>query len=107
MANNRHTRQPKHPLQALAQQPSVTSGITLLSDTDLYYFNEGTHSRLYKKLGAHPLTVDATRGTYFAVWAPNAVQVYVMGDFNGWCKDSHPLQPHGQYVPRVTSTVSG
>ena len=96
MANNRRTRQPRHPSQALAQQPSVTSGITLVSDSDLHYFNEGTHSRLYEKLGAHPLTVDAIRGTYFAVWAPNAAQVYVMGDFNGWCKDSHPLQPRGQ-----------
>jgi 1,4-alpha-glucan branching enzyme len=67
-----------------------------LSASDLHYFNEGTHSRLYEKLGAHPLTVDAIRGTYFAVWAPNAAQVYVMGDFNGWCKDSHPLQPRGQ-----------
>jgi hypothetical protein len=47
MANNRRTRQPKHPSQALAQQPSVTSGITLVSDSDLHYFNEGTHSRLY------------------------------------------------------------
>jgi 1,4-alpha-glucan branching enzyme len=96
MANNRRARQPKHPSQALAQQPSVTSGITLVSDSDLHYFNEGTHSRLYEKLGAHPLTVEAIRGTYFAVWAPNAAQVYVMGDFNGWCKDSHPLQPRGQ-----------
>jgi len=96
MANNRRTRQPKHPSQALAQQSLVTSGITLLDESDLHYFNEGTHSRLYEKLGAHPLTVDAARGTYFAVWAPNAVQVYVMGDFNGWCKDSHALQPRGQ-----------
>jgi 1,4-alpha-glucan branching enzyme len=96
MANNRRARQPKHPSQALALQPSVTSGITFLSESDLHYFDEGTHSRLYEKLGAHPLTVDATRGTYFAVWAPNAAQVYVMGDFNGWCKDSHPLQPRGQ-----------
>jgi len=96
MANTRRTRQPTHPSQALVQQPSVMPGITLLSASDLHYFNEGTHSRLYEKLGAHPLTVDAIRGTYFAVWAPNAAQVYVMGDFNGWCKDSHPLQPRGQ-----------
>ena len=96
MANSRRTRQPRRPAQALAQQPVVISGCTLLSDSDLHYFNEGTHSRLYEKLGAHPLTIDATRGTYFAVWAPNAAQVYVMGDFNGWCKDSHPLQPRGQ-----------
>ena len=96
MANNRRVKQPKHPSQASAQPPLVTSGITLLSENDLHYFNEGTNSRLYEKLGAHPLTVDATRGTYFAVWAPNAAQVSVMGDFNGWCKDSHPLQPRGQ-----------
>src|SRR5947199_9224307 len=96
MANRRHTRQSEHPSQALAPQPSVTSGITLLSDSDLHYFNEGTHARLYEKLGAHPLTVGETRGTYFAVWAPNAAQVSVMGDFNGWRKDSQPLQPRGQ-----------
>src|SRR5215510_10671444 len=96
MANSRRTRQPKHPSQALAQQLPVTSRITLLSESDLHFFNEGTHSRLYEKLGAHPLIVDATRGTYFAVWAPDAVQVFVMGDFNDWRKDSHPLQPRGQ-----------
>ena len=95
MANRRHMRPSEHPSQALAQQLSVASGSTLLSESDLHYFNEGTHSRLYEKLGAHPLTLDGTRGTYFAVWAPDAVQVYVMGDFNGW-KDSHPLQPRGQ-----------
>ena len=88
MANRRRTTQPKDPSQALAQQSSVTSGVTLLSDTDLHYFNEGTHARLYEKLGAHPLTRDTTRGTYFAVWAPDALQVYVMGEFNGWCKVS-------------------
>jgi 1,4-alpha-glucan branching enzyme len=96
VASNRHTTQLEHPTQALAPQPSVTSGVTLLSDADLYYFNEGTHARLYEKLGAHTLTREGTRGTYFAVWAPNAEQVCVIGDFNGWCKDSHPLQPRGQ-----------
>src|SRR5262249_50132158 len=96
MANSRRTRQPRRPSQALAQQPSVISGVTLLSEADLHYFNEGTHSRLYEKLGAHTLTRDEMRGTYFAVWAPDAVQVCVMGDFNGWCKDSHPMQLRGQ-----------
>ncbi|MDZ7378670.1 MAG: 1,4-alpha-glucan branching protein GlgB [candidate division KSB1 bacterium] len=72
-----------------------TPDITLLSDDDLYYFNEGTHARLYEKLGAHPLMVGETRGTYFAVWAPNAEQVSVMGAFNGWNKDSHALHPRG------------
>jgi 1,4-alpha-glucan branching enzyme len=96
MANSRRTREPGYSSPALAQQPSVIPEVTLLSDADLYYFNEGTDFRLYEKLGAHPLTIDETRGTYFAVWAPNAAQVYVMGDFNGWCKDSHPLQPREQ-----------
>ncbi|MGE3539322.1 MAG: 1,4-alpha-glucan branching protein GlgB [Candidatus Tectimicrobiota bacterium] len=69
---------------------------TLLTDDDLHYFNEGTHCRLYEKLGAHPLHVGEQRGTYFAVWAPNAARVSVIGEFNAWCKDSHPLQPRGQ-----------
>jgi 1,4-alpha-glucan branching enzyme len=73
-----------------------TPGVTLLDAADLHYFNEGTHARLYEKLGAHPLRLGETQGTYFAVWAPNAASVYVMGDFNGWQKDSHPLQPRGQ-----------
>ena len=73
-----------------------TAGVTLLDAADLYYFNEGTHSRLYEKLGAHPLRLGETQGTYFAVWAPSAAYVYAMGDFNGWQKDSHPLQPRGQ-----------
>jgi 1,4-alpha-glucan branching enzyme len=63
----------------------------LLGDKDLYFFNEGTHLHLYEKLGAHLLTKDGEAGTYFAVWAPNAAQVSVMGDFNGWDKSSHLL----------------
>ncbi len=58
-----------------------TPTVTLLDAADLHYFNEGTHSRLYEKLGAHPLRLGETQGTYFAVWAPNAAYVYVMGDF--------------------------
>jgi 1,4-alpha-glucan branching enzyme len=85
----------RHSTQTLPQ-PSASSGVSLLSANDLHYFNEGTHARLYEKLGAHPLTVGETRGTYFAVWAPNAVQVSVIGDFNGWRQDSQPLQPRGQ-----------
>jgi 1,4-alpha-glucan branching enzyme len=70
--------------------------ITLLSEDDVYLFNEGTHFHLYEKLGAHPLTVNGQVGTYFAVWAPNAKQVSVTGNFNNWNKLSHPLQPRGQ-----------
>jgi len=64
---------------------------SLLSRDDLYLFNEGSHIRLYDKLGAHPVTAGGRDGTYFAVWAPNAEQVYVTGDFNGWEKQGFKL----------------
>jgi 1,4-alpha-glucan branching enzyme len=73
----------------------LTPEVTLLTEEDLYLFNEGTHFRLYDKLGAHPLFVNGVEGISFAVWAPNATAVYVIGDFNGWNKTSHPLRPRG------------
>jgi len=76
--------------------PQSFSEVTLLADDDLYLFNEGSHFRLYQKLGAHPLTVGNSSGTYFAVWAPNARQVSVIGDFNGWNRASHHLHSRGQ-----------
>jgi 1,4-alpha-glucan branching enzyme len=68
---------------------------TLLTDDDLYLFNEGSHFRLYDKLGAHPMTVGGVSGTYFAVWAPGAQYVAVTGDFNGWDQGKNPLKPRG------------
>ena len=68
-------------------------GVSWLSEEDIFLFNEGSHYRLYEKLGAHPATVSGKEGAYFAVWAPNARHVSVTGDFNGWNKMSHPLQP--------------
>ena len=70
--------------------------MTLLSDFDVHLFNEGRHYRLYEKLGAHPVKVAGVNGTYFAVWAPNANYVAVIGDFNGWNTGSHPLHPRAQ-----------
>ena len=75
---------------------SVRYDISMLSNDDLFLFNEGSHYRLYEKLGAHPITVDEVEGTYFAVWAPDAKQISVMGEFNAWDKSSHPLCPKGQ-----------
>src|ERR1051325_5376896 len=66
-----------------------------LSDDDLHLFNEGTHYRLYEKLGAHPMVRDGVAGTYFAVWAPNAQRVAVIGAFSRWLPDAHPLSPRG------------
>jgi 1,4-alpha-glucan branching enzyme len=71
----------------------VRYDVSLLTDHDLYLFNEGTHYQLYEKLGAHPMNHEGVDGTYFAVWAPDAERVTLIGDFNGWNKTSHPLQP--------------
>ncbi|WP_027189390.1 1,4-alpha-glucan branching protein GlgB [Fundidesulfovibrio putealis] len=69
----------------------VIHGVSLLTDHDIYLFKEGTHFRLYEKLGAHLMTVDGQQGTLFAVWAPNARKVAVIGDFNRWDRKAHPL----------------
>jgi 1,4-alpha-glucan branching enzyme len=73
----------------------MANDIKLLSDQDLYLFNEGNHYRLYDKLGAHIATVDGVEGTHFAVWAPNARQVFVIGDFNYWNRTQNPLIRRG------------
>src|ERR1700687_1027859 len=62
-----------------------------LTDYDLYLFGEGTHHRAYEKMGAHLGEMDGQRGVYFAVWAPNAEAVSVIGDFNAWNPRSNPL----------------
>jgi 1,4-alpha-glucan branching enzyme len=63
----------------------------LLTEQDLYLFNQGRHYRAYEKLGSHLTSVDGQSGAYFSVWAPNAHGVTVIGSFNDWNKDSHPL----------------
>ena len=66
-----------------------------LTEQDVYLFNEGTHHRLHDHLGSHPGTQDGQAGTWFAVWAPDAERVSVMGDWNDWSKDAHPLALRG------------
>jgi len=76
-----------------AVEPARQAGdFTLLTPDDLYLFNEGNHSHLYRKLGSHLVTIDGEEGTYFAVWAPDAERVSVVGGFNDWNRDSHPLR---------------
>ncbi|MEW6635539.1 MAG: 1,4-alpha-glucan branching protein GlgB [Actinomycetota bacterium] len=65
-----------------------------LGEQDLYLFGEGNHLRLYEKLGAHPTTLDGVAGTVFAVWAPNARRVSVVGDFNHWDGRRHVMRRH-------------
>ena len=70
----------------------VRYDVSLITQDDLYLFNEGSHFRLYDKMGAHPLNVEGEQGTYCAVWAPNAEHVSVIGDFNQWDGARHPLR---------------
>ena len=64
-----------------------------LSDFDLHLLGEGTHHRSWERLGAHLIERDGRRGAHFAVWAPNAREVSLVGDFNGWRPDAHALSP--------------
>ena len=67
---------------------------SLVGESDLYLFGEGNHHRLYEKLGAHVTEVDGVAGTVFAVWAPNARRVSVVGDFNFWDGRRHAMRKH-------------
>jgi 1,4-alpha-glucan branching enzyme len=67
------------------------SSFSLLTNDDLHLFNEGNHFHLYEKMGAHK--IEGMQGTYFAVWAPNAEEVHLVGDFNSWEKWRHLLKP--------------
>jgi 1,4-alpha-glucan branching enzyme len=89
----------------MARSKPITSRLT---DDDVFLWNEGTHYRLYDKLGAHP----DDRGTQFAVWAPNADRVSVIGDWNGWDPDTNQLTPRGNSglwegtVPEATRSAT-
>ena len=74
--------------------------VSLFTDYDIHLFKEGKHFHLYKKLGSHPIEHEGVSGTYFAVWAPNAKEVSVFGDFNGWdqYKDWMFLRPDGSGI---------
>jgi alpha-1,4-glucan:alpha-1,4-glucan 6-glycosyltransferase/4-alpha-glucanotransferase len=75
-----------------------TRWIDWLSDDDRYLWAEGTARRAHAKLGAHPTTVDGVEGTHFAVWAPSARSVSVVGDFNHWSAGEHVLHPSHQGI---------
>lgn len=70
---------------------NVVNHPTFITEYDIFLFKKGSHSNLYDKLGSHLVELDGVKGTHFAVWAPNAQSVSVIGDFNFWDKQSHPL----------------
>ena len=81
-----------------------------ITEFDQYLFGQGTHYDLYNKLGAHPMTVDEEEGVYFAVWAPNAAAVSIVGDFNDWDENATPmerLEPLGIYQIFLTGIKVG
>jgi 1,4-alpha-glucan branching enzyme len=69
--------------------------VSLITDYDVYLFRSGTHYRLYEKLGAHITEREGESGVFFAVWAPSAEKVSVIGEFNGWDPDASPLRKRG------------
>ena len=83
---------------------------SLFSDFDISLFQSGKHYRLYQKMGSHVLNIEGNKGTYFAVWAPNATRVSVMGSFNSWSESTHPMQARWDgsgiwelYIPEIGS----
>ncbi len=92
-------------------KPPVWEVDDFITDYDIYLFREGKHFSLHKKFGAHIIEKDNTQGTFFAVWAPNAAFVSVIGNFNHWSKDAHPLKVRedgsGIWQGFIPGTVKG
>ena len=63
-----------------------------VTDLDQYLFGQGNHYDIFRKLGAHQTVYRGKQGVYFAVWAPHALEVHVIGDFNGWDEESHKMK---------------
>ena len=84
-----------------------TENKVFISNDDQYLFAQGTHYDIYKKLGAHPSEENGVKGMFFAVWAPNAASVHVIGTFNGWNEDEYPMEKiglggiHQLFIPGV------
>jgi 1,4-alpha-glucan branching enzyme len=83
-------------MEPAARRPRARPSDRAVSDLDRYLFNEGTHTELYERLGAHPSGRRGAPTTRFAVWAPNAESVSVIGDFNDWTKGHDLLEPVGE-----------
>ena len=76
----------------MTSNPPAPQTAGWIGPQDVYLFNEGSHTRLYDKFGAHPVTANGAPGYHFAVWAPNATYVSVIGDFNRWDRGANPMR---------------
>ena len=86
--------QPENSMSCEEAPPKAFRNAPVVNEDDVRAFQSGTHLRLFEILGAHPASIDAVAGTQFAVWAPNAEMVSVIGDFNQWDRSCHPLTLH-------------
>jgi 1,4-alpha-glucan branching enzyme len=89
-------------------ESEITPWVSLFTDFDIELFKAGKHYHLYQKLGSHVIKTNGTSGVYFAVWAPNALKVCVIGDFNDWndsvyilCMSAGMSQEYGKYLSPV------
>ena len=93
----------------MAVKEKKTENKVFISEADQYLFAQGTHYDIYKKLGAHPSVEDGKEGMFFAVWAPNAASVFVIGSFNGWDETAAPMEKlgpggiHATFIPGVST----
>jgi len=94
-------------MNSTIQDSPVRHDVRLLTADDLHWFNEGSHYRAHEKMGAHLMTADGEPGTCFSVWAPNAKEISVIGNFNDWTPGVHKLQVRGEsgiwegFIPHV------
>ncbi|HET9922327.1 MAG TPA: 1,4-alpha-glucan branching protein GlgB, partial [Ktedonobacteraceae bacterium] len=90
-ASDQHEHEQKNPVDVTAIEEQGQDEPSIFSDYDLYLFGQGRDYRIYDKMGAHPRVVNGVAGVHFAVWAPNAQAVSVIGNFNGWNRSANPL----------------
>lgn len=87
--------EPKAEKKVVKQVEKNEPGEVFISEADQYVFAQGTHYDIYKKLGAHPSVENGVKGMFFAVWAPNAASVHVIGTFNGWDEEKDKMEKLG------------
>jgi 1,4-alpha-glucan branching enzyme len=91
LSKSKSSKKPKEKVKKKSETRPAQSSFSLLTDFDVHLFREGKHARLYEKMGSHEVEVEGVKGTFFAVWAPSAERVSVIGNFNHWDNDANVL----------------